>query len=77
MNAQNTPFSLQTLLARVASTRVATPPPIVLGRATIQRQGGARNARTLQSVIDESGELESHSFDPVDNMDTLSVDTLS
>lgn len=66
-------FSLAALQARIASTRIAPVAPIVQGFATIVRKDAARNPRALQSIIDECGELETHTFDPVDNMDTLSV----
>jgi len=66
-------FSLAALQARIAATRIAPPAPIVQGFATIQRKDAARNPRALQSIIEESGELDVHTFDPFDNRDSLAV----
>lgn len=70
----NTPtFSLAALQARIASTRIAPVQPVVMGLASIVRRDAAKNPRSLQSIIDESGELESHSFEPIDNAHSIAV----
>ena len=36
-------------------------------------QGGSAPRRSLSDVIDEAGDIESHAFDPIDNVDPDSL----
>ena len=54
-------FNLQALIARVQTTRIAAPAPLVMSAhrmQVLQTRAATRNVRTVTSIIEESDEIE-------------------